>query len=177
MTREEWLPIDGYESSYEISSHGRVRTFCKATIPAKDGVLKPRGHSNGYLRVCLRSKDFYIHRLVAKAFIKNTENKKVVNHIDFNRKNNMVENLEWVTTQQNINHSKPHRQYKEKHHQVKTSLRECQQISDMVFRKVPVTKIAKQFKVCEKTVYNIKNGVHWSNHGQNILLPDLGGTD
>lgn len=73
--------------------------------------LTPRPLPNGYLRVYMRRDsdykrvDMYIHRLVALAFIPNPDNKKFVNHIDTNRSNNHVDNLEWCTSKENNQHS------------------------------------------------------------------------
>lgn len=73
--------------------------------------LTPRPLPNGYLRVYMRRDsdykrvDMYIHRLVALAFIPNPDNKKFVNHIDTNRSNNHVDNLEWCISKENNQHS------------------------------------------------------------------------
>lgn len=67
--------------------------------------IKPRTHSNGYLRFSICGKDVYAHRLVAEAYIKNVNGYKEINHIDGNKKNNCVINLEWCTRQQNNKHA------------------------------------------------------------------------
>lgn len=99
----EWRPIKGYEEEYAISEDGRVWSFRRKIV------LRPEEVYNGYLRVALcvdkEIKHFRIHRLVADAFIPNPENKTQVNHIDGNRKNNRVYNLEWATPKENIQDS------------------------------------------------------------------------
>lgn len=119
---EEWKFINGYESIYEVSSTGKIRSVDR-TIKRKSGSMKVRGrllspslliHPKGkgvakYYSVTLSkngiSKHFLIHRLVAEAFIPNPLNKTQVNHIDGNGLNNMVENLEWVTPNENMLHA------------------------------------------------------------------------
>ena len=104
MSNEVWLPIIGNEKCYEISNLGRVRSVVSGRI------LKPVENKKGYLFVHLKyggSGKSYIHRLVAEAFLKNDkpEERKEVNHIDFNPKNNVVSNLEWVSHKENMHHS------------------------------------------------------------------------
>lgn len=94
---EVWITINEFPK-YEISNFGRVKNN-------KNRILKIGTHRDGYKQVCLRkNKKSYtrkIHRLVAIAFIPNPENKPVVNHIDEDRTNNQVENLEWMTVKEN----------------------------------------------------------------------------
>ena len=98
MGKELWKKIDGFPS-YSVSTEGNVRN--DDTLRLLHGV----DNCVGYFRVRLRNKEkkksFYIHRLVAKAFIANELNKPCVNHIDNNPANNHVENLEWCTKQEN----------------------------------------------------------------------------
>lgn len=115
---EEWRDIAGYEGLYQVSSLGRVKSlereyhcgwFNKQKRKQLEVILVMYPNRDGYLRcrLCLNgsSKEVYVHRLVAKAFVKNKFNKKEVNHIDGVKSNNSVENLEWATRSENIKHA------------------------------------------------------------------------
>lgn len=97
---EEWRWIPGYENEYMVSTKGRILGF-REEVPQ---LLTPVLDKYGYFRVRLKGVHKTIHRLVALAFIDNPENKSQVNHIDENKKNNNVSNLEWTTAKENANH-------------------------------------------------------------------------
>lgn len=105
---EIWKPVSGYEGRYEVSNLGRVKSLPKTWVNWTGGIahhpekiLRPRLNTYGYLRVSLRdgitSKDKFVHRLVAQAFIPNPYNMPEINHKDEDPTNNRVENLEWCT--------------------------------------------------------------------------------
>lgn len=108
---EIWKDINGYEGYYQISNKGNVRSVDRfdGVHDRIGAVIKPNLKSNGYLQVGLRKhnkrKWVGVHRLVAIHFIDNLENKPQVNHIDGNKQNNTVENLEWVTAKENQQHA------------------------------------------------------------------------
>ena len=107
--RELWKPVKGYEGFYEVSSLGRVKSLPRKYSP-NETVMKPLYHKSGYESVDLRKpnhpkKHFLVHRLLMLSFIPNPENKTDVNHIDSDRKNNRLDNLEWVTRKENLHHA------------------------------------------------------------------------
>ena len=100
MPTEGWTSLPGWP--YEVSNLGKVRN-------SSGKVIKPWRQTNGYISVDLHQdgikRSFRVHRLVAEAFIPNPESKKEVNHIDGNKDNNAVSNLEWTTHQENMSHA------------------------------------------------------------------------
>ena len=116
MSEENWKPVVGYEDSYEVSDHGRVRCLyrekefmarwgmARMRFPAKD--MKVFATSKGYLYVGLskdaQSKKHLIHRLVIAAFV--GESSMEVNHKDGNKSNNHISNLEYCTSSENNLH-------------------------------------------------------------------------
>lgn len=108
---EEWRPVKGWEGYYEVSNTGKVRSLDRQmhNYIKKGRVLKPHDNGHSYLNVGLhapnkKDKHAYIHILVATAFIPNPDNLREVNHKDFNKQNNCVENLEWVSGRENKLH-------------------------------------------------------------------------
>lgn len=134
--KEEWRDIPGFEGAYQVSSLGPVRSVTRVvsgprgpmsrTFPGR--VLKRRINRHGYYWYTLSFREknkktigIREHRAVAMAFIPNPENKPNINHLDFNPKNNRVENLEWVDQGDNIRYSAKFGRYKKSTEQVAKS--------------------------------------------------------
>ena len=103
---EEWRDIPGLEGRYQVSNEGRIRSL------RNKHVKTPRVTNQSYFFVMIWVyseagvfyKRFYIHRCVALAFIENPDEKRIVNHLDRNRQNNHLSNLEWATDSENVRH-------------------------------------------------------------------------
>lgn len=116
---EQWHPIEGYEGIYEVSDHGRIKSLSrskaseswsfitneKIMVPQLCGYPDGKYYTVGFNKKGEKTKRFIIHRLVAKYFVPNPDNKPVVNHKDGNRLNNHKDNLEWVTQLENLKHA------------------------------------------------------------------------
>jgi hypothetical protein len=171
---EIWKTVDGYDA-LEVSNVGRVRTLDSIRSSfrmgrpnqqlKKGGVMSPFLGNHGYLHVAPKigkqRKKLLVHRLVAKAFVHGFFEKASVNHIDGNKLNNRVENLEWITLAENTAH-----QWKiglidlrgEKHPSAKLKDADVEEIQRMVTEGCPIHQIATQFSVSQTLIYKIKNG-------------------
>lgn len=109
--KEIWKDIDGYDGRYQVSNLGNVRITSYRNTGMKR-LMKISLTNCGYCKVELyrdkKGKMQYVHRLVAMAFIPNPHNKPQVNHIDGNKTNNSVSNLEWASASDNQLHSIAH---------------------------------------------------------------------
>lgn len=111
---EEWRDIEGFEGYYKVSSKGRIKSLERTCIrkgflygvPERLLSISNKIYKNVILTKNAKKYYYLVHRLVAQAFIPNPECKKEVNHIDGNKYNNQIENLEWVSRTENQKHAK-----------------------------------------------------------------------
>lgn len=181
MCVEEWKPIIGYEGLYEISNLGNVRSMerrvnvahkgFKGTRLLKSKIMKPYNYF-GYFGVALcknkKYKQLLIHRLVAQAFIPNPDNLPCVNHIDENKQNNCVENLEWCTYAYNDNYGNRNKKISESRKGMKFSEEHLKNMSIAGKRRVTpefkekMRKVHLGTKLTEEHKRKISEGVRRS---------------
>jgi phosphomannomutase len=110
---EVWKDIVGYVGLYQVSNLGNVKSLDKI-CGGRKGIVKGKpiatqDNGRGYINVCLnkdgQAKRVYVHRLVAEAFLPKENLKDCVNHKDGNKANNNLDNLEWVTRSENMQHA------------------------------------------------------------------------
>lgn len=159
--------IKGYEDRYTISNLGLVRSLLTGKL------LNPGITKFGYKRVNLRNKDgksksYFVHRLVAMNFIPNPNNYHEVNHIDCDRLNNRIDNLEWVSKEQNILHSFKYGSKTNKgikNPNSKLTLEDINAIKSLYkIKRFSNVFISKLFGVCSSSIDNIINEITWSNN-------------
>lgn len=121
-TEEIWKQLVGYEGHYEVSNKGRVKSIsrsiptCYKSVRTVGETILKQCDYRGYLAISLnvnnKCKMMRVHRAVAEAFIPNPDNKPFVNHIDSNKTNNEVSNLEWVTNGENMDHARKNNRWR-----------------------------------------------------------------
>ncbi len=114
MNKETWKDIPKFEGLYQASTYGRIRSVSHirrngtGKYMQKGKVLNFNINHSGYYQVRLskngKAKTYRVNRLIALTFIENTYNKETVNHIDGNKLNNRIENLEWATKKEQTWH-------------------------------------------------------------------------
>lgn len=152
---QEWKNINDFKDLYKVSNDGKIYSV------RKNKLLKPKINKYGYYEVCLfkDNKRYYrtIHRLVAETFISNANNYSVVNHLDSNKLNNNVFNLEWTTVSGNTKHcyenNKKFREQVLNNAKKGTEKRKNKVVIKGIMFNSQV-EASKYFKVSIKTIYN-----------------------
>lgn len=173
--KEIWKPIKDYEGLYEVSNFGVVRSLDRTLIVNRLGKKvhrKIKGtnlkttKTTGYhiVSLCKNSvlKTGLLHRIIAEAFIPNPKGKPQVNHIDNNRRNNIVSNLEWVTRSENIQHAvKQNRMMNgERIWQAKLTEDDVREIRTS---KLPYKKLENIYNIKGRQIYRIKKRIQWKH--------------
>lgn len=167
---EIWKDVEGYEGLYQVSNLGRIRSLDHDVIHIshyKGSILKP-DTSDRYpypnLTLCKpnprRTIRKNLHRLIAETFIPNPLRKPYVNHIDGNKANNRIENLEWTTPSENQQHA-----FRIGLRQVGEKVKNAK-LTDNIVREIRVSplgkyKLAKKFSVSPTVIHRIRNGQGW----------------
>jgi len=181
--QEIWKDIIGYEGYYEVSNLGNVRSLDRLvnkpnkTSYIRKGKLCNQSKSNlGYMTVGFTVNNVktnkYVHRLVAEAFILNINNKPQVNHIDCDKENNDVNNLEWCTNSENHIHATKNGLNKLHLHRVAysgeengRSLLNKEQVLEIKQKYIPykysAKKLSKEYNVSESCITHILNNTSW----------------
>ena len=167
---EIWKPIKGYEDTHDVSNLGRVRRSLTAPIrgSTKRGRILKGDAATGYIRVTLRSDAKsdrkLLHRLVANAFLDGMP-RQHVNHKDGNKLNNRLDNLEYVTDQENVRHAwrmglcKAHKG--SDHGGAKLTDADVNRIRRAAALGIPHASLATVFEVTETSVSYIVLGKTW----------------
>lgn len=163
---EIWKYIIGFGDKYQISNYGQVKSFKRGT----GVIMKPVKNRYGYLTIKLvyfkQKKRFYIHRLVTSYFLENPLNKDFVNHIDGNKANNNLQNLEWCTNSENMRHAdKIGLRKMPKGNKNSMAKLTDSQVREIKFNRFGVYQkdIAKEFNIARQTVSKILSGKQWSH--------------
>lgn len=182
---ENWKQINGYKPIYQVSNLGRIRSLARATndngglFHRKERILK-YGKSRGYLLVYLymengKKKTIPVHQIVAKAFLPNPDNKPEVDHIDGDKTNNCVDNLRWVTHQENCANpitSKKQKIYVERLAKHKKAIAAYTCDGKLVGIWPTITKAAEETNTCRHSIsyaangkYKTANNLIWKYYG------------
>jgi len=158
---EVWKDISGYEGFYQVSNLGRVRRLT---------VLKTSHKYDKYLKVDLskesKVKTFRIHKLVANAFLNKINNDLVVNHKDGNKRNNRLDNLEYVTQSENVKHSLRNglsKEFGETHSRAKLTEKIVLEMRSLHKNGMSVSKIADTYHMSYNTTLDAVRKKTWKH--------------
>ncbi len=176
MQLETWIKYreENWEEDYHIglSNYGRVKSYAIDPL----GAIIDGGNINGYttLNIKLQNgkrRNFYLHKIIAKAFLEPKENEKAVIHINHDKKDNRLVNLKWVTHKERYAHQKTSpldikRRNSGKRHYTKLSYAEAKVLKKKLLdpnRRTRLKILAKQFGVSEMQLHRIKTGENWGD--------------
>lgn len=157
-------PVKGFEGLYEIDTNGQVYSIVQNQHRRK-GLIKAYDNGRGYLKVNLydqqgQCKKKYVHRIVAEAFIPNPNGFKEVNHIDCNKHNCCISNLEWCDRKMNLAHSYANGKKRtcENHGSAKLNWKA---VNDIRSKELSQKEYAEKYHVAQSTISAIQQNRLW----------------
>lgn len=165
---EVWRDIIGYEGYYQVSNLGNVKSLGN-DFSRKERLLKLSLQGKGYFGVVLQKygvrKPTLVHRLVAIHFISNNDNKPQVNHINGVKTDNRVENLEWVTHRENLDHAINNDLTLKGQCNPTSKLKETEVLEIYNFLKigVKVEYLQTKYNISKDVIIGIKSGIYWKH--------------
>jgi NUMOD4 motif/HNH endonuclease len=181
MIEEVWKDIPGYEGCYQASTFGRIKRLERLVI-SKTGqrtlltelIKIPTINSSSYLTIKLSVQDvrksYLVHRLILITFVSNPENKKTVNHIDGNKVNNHISNLEWATDSEQRKHAHKIGLMTNKGSKNPRSIIKLNDGFEIINKHqqgATVKQLCKEYSVVGTTILKIINRQHWTTKAQN----------
>lgn len=167
---EQWRPVVGYEGVYAVSDHGRVMRLAGSERVKENRIVKQGNNGRGYMFVRLwagnKQEHRYVHRLVMQSFVSECPKGITVNHIDGNKANNHLNNLEYATHSENIQHAYDHGlNYGvrgEMHSMAKLTQAQADEIRRLyALGGISQRALAEQFKISASVIGGIIHGVRW----------------
>jgi hypothetical protein len=167
MRNEDWTKLEGYSENHLINRNGQIKSLSRKNMRTEK-ILKPGLGGNGYYTVTINGKTHLVHRLIATTYIPNPLKLPQVNHKNGVKTDNRIDNLEWVTAEQNIQHSfqvigRKYISPKVRSSKAKKKLNERQVIKIRYGHTMLKHKdIAAIYDIDESTVSDIRRGKSWA---------------
>jgi len=176
---EAWKPVPGYEGSYEVSNLGRIKSLSRLVPQGKQlrqtkECILVQDTSFGYKRINLsvrgKSRKVMVHVIVLHAFTGSRPHGYTVNHIDGNKSNNVLSNLEWLTLSENHSHACAIgvRRAGERHPLAKLTTHRVHQIRAMFANGATITALALSFGVSRRGIGRVVKHQSWRHIPQGV---------
>lgn len=165
---EVWKDIKDYEGIYQVSNFGNVKSLGNE-FSRKERFLKLSPQSKGYLTVVLQKnatrKMVLVHRIVAEHFIGNTESKPQVNHINGDKTDNSIENLEWVSHKENLDHAIKNNLTLKGEENRNSKLKDVDVINihSLLQKGITIKELSESYNVSYSTIDGIRTNRYWKH--------------